>query len=381
MSGFSPIQFLPARAAHNAVINGGMDVSQENGATVLTLTNNTAKYVVDMVEAMYNHAAATAVVTSQQLAAASFPAVMAGFSFGHQIKATTAITSPASGDFGKHRLKIEGYRIAKWGWGATGAAAIVVAFELYSTASGTAMVKLSNSDQSRCYYHEITVAAGWNFITFQVPGDTSGTWQATTSAGLVFEVFVSGKETTPAASLDAWGATNKVQTTNSTNLLATNNNVTILTGVYIDVGAQLPVATDLPLLMRAFAEEILLCKRYWEKSYDYGTAVGTASVLGTGMIIASSALGATTAGNVGGGTVVPFKVTKRAAPSMVPYDYDGTANAVRVYPADGKRAGVTAVANPTAEGQIQFFSFDNSSATAISAGNQLMFGWTSDARL
>ena len=230
---------LAAMAPHNVVVNPAVDVSQEIGTTGATLATGTSKYIADCWEAQYMHGANTAVVTSAQLAAASFPAALAGFTFGHQIKATTALTSPASGDYAKHRQKIEGYRIAHWGFGATGAAAIVVAFELYSTGTGTAFVKLSNSDQSRCYYHEITVAAGWNFYAFPVAGDTAGTWQATTSTGLVFEVFVSGKETTPASSLDTWGSTNKVGTTNSTNLLGTNNNTTILTGLYIDVGAQI----------------------------------------------------------------------------------------------------------------------------------------------
>lgn len=232
------------------------------GTAGATLTNNTARYTADCFEAMYNHGAATAVVTSAQISASSFPAALAGFPFGHQIKATTAIASPANGDFAKHRSKIEGYRIASWGWGASGALDIVVAFQFYSTVSGTAFVKLSNSDQSRCYYHEITVAAGWNFCAFPVPGDTSGTWQATTNTGLTFEVFSSGKETTPASSLDAWGTTNKVQTTNSTNLLGADNNCTVLTGVYIAAGIELPVAADLPKLMRPYPEALSLCRRY-----------------------------------------------------------------------------------------------------------------------
>jgi len=251
-----------ALAYNNAVVNGGISVSQELGTAGATLTNNTARYTADCFEAMYNHGAATAVVTSAQIPASSFPSALASFAFGHQIKATTAITSPANGDFAKHRSKIEGYRIASWGWGASGALDIVVAYQFYSTVSGTAFVKLSNRDQSRCYYHEITVAAGWNFYAFSVPGDTSGTWQATTNTGLTFEVFSSGKETTPASSLDAWGTTNKVQTTNSTNLLGADNNCTVLTGVYIAAGIELPVAADLPKLMRPFPEALSLCRRY-----------------------------------------------------------------------------------------------------------------------
>jgi hypothetical protein len=284
-----------ALAYNNAAVNGGISVSQELGTAGATLTNNTARYTADCFEAKYNHGAATAVVTSAQLPATSFGAALSGFSFGHQIKATTAITSPASGDFAKHRIKIEGYRIAPWGWGASGAVDIVVAFQFYSTVAGTAFVKLSNSDQSRCYYHEITVAAGWNFAAFTVLGDTAGTWQATTNVGLTFEVFSSSKETTPASSLDAWGTTNKVQTTNSTNLLGTNNNQTVLTGLYIAAGSQLPTASDLPKLVRPFSAELNLSKRYWESTYEYGTAPGTAPVPGAIFAIATAANFITTA--------------------------------------------------------------------------------------
>jgi hypothetical protein len=103
-----------ALAYNNAAINSGVSVSQELGTAGAALTNNTARYTADCFEAMYNHGAATAVVTSAQIPASSFGAALAGFSFGHQIKATTAITSPASGDFAKHSSKIEGYRMVSW---------------------------------------------------------------------------------------------------------------------------------------------------------------------------------------------------------------------------------------------------------------------------
>lgn len=270
---------ISAMAVRNAVINPAVDVSQELGTAGATLTNNTAKYTADQWEAMYNHGAATAVVTSGQVALSGGTA-LAGFQFGHQIKATTAITSPANGDFAKHRTKIEGYRVAHWGWGAAGAAPIVYAIELYSTASGVALLRFSNSAGDRFYYLEVTVAAGFNFFAGTLAGDTSGTWLQTNGVGLVVEVFVSGKETTPQSSLGAWGSTAKVQSTNSTNLLGTNNNLTILTGVYVDVGTQLPTAAQLPLLMRPFDQELLLCKRQLELlgSGAVGWASGTTSI-------------------------------------------------------------------------------------------------------
>jgi hypothetical protein len=291
--------------------------------------------------------------------------VLAGFSFGHQIKATTAITSPASGDFAKHRSKIEGYRIARWGFGATGAAQIVVAFQYYSTGAGVAFVKLSNSDQSRCFYHEITVAAGWNFYAFLVPGDTTGTWQATTSAGLVFEVFSSGKETTPQSSLDAWGATSKVQTTNSVNLLDTNNDLTIVTGVYIAAGNVLPAAADLLMLMRPFDVEYDLCLRYYWKVPVTGDTQPTGFLGGCN-------------GTTAAEFIAIFPVQMRTSPSMAVSDVahfgvvpatfgsnsTGTGLALQGQAAPGKTARISlSGTSGLTSGSIAFLYSANASAT------------------
>lgn len=311
---------LSAMAFNNVVINGGIEVSQELGTTGATLVNNTAKYTADMVEGMYNHGAATAVVTSGQIAAASFGAVLPGFPNGHRIKATTAITSPANGDFAKHRFKIEGYRVAKLGWGAADALDIVVAFQYYSTGSGTAMVRFSNSAGDRFYHHEITVAAGWNFYAITVPGDTSGTWLKTTGIGLNVEVFSSGKETTPGSTLDSWTATGKIQTTNSGNLLDTNNDETVVTGLYIAPGTQLPVAADLPKLMRPFDQELLLCKRYWTKTPPYAVAPAQNNADYTGALSIKVPTAAS-------GTVSinwRFPVEMRAAPTIVTFNPGAT---------------------------------------------------------
>lgn len=338
----------------NVAVNGAVDVSQELGTTGATLTNNTAKYIADCWEAMYNHAAATAVVTSAQLAAASFPTALSGFGFGHQIKATTAITSPANGDFAKHRSKIEGYRISHWGWGASGAAAIVVAFRLYSTAAGTAFLKLSNSDQSRCYYHEITVAAGWNFYALNVAGDTSGTWQATTSTGLTFEVFVAGKAASPASAFDAWGSTNSTQTTNSTNLLGTNNNLTILTGLLIAAGARLPGATELPSLMRNFSHELLTCMRYY---FNGGTTnTSSFSYFNTGNLYGT----------------YNHRVPMRANPTIV---IRNGANNNKVITIGGGEVAADGVSTNTANG----FGGITSSTSAFTNASQ--FNVVADARL
>src|SRR5437016_1695881 len=85
--------------AHNGLqLNGNVDVSQELGTTGSTLASGTAKYIADAVEAQYVHGAGTAVIVSAQLVASSFPSALPGYSFGHQLKATPALSSPTTCD-------------------------------------------------------------------------------------------------------------------------------------------------------------------------------------------------------------------------------------------------------------------------------------------
>ena len=128
-------------------------------------------------------------------------------------------------------------------------------------------------------------------------------------------MFSAGKAASPVAP-DAWGATDTTQTTNSTNLLGTNNNLTILTGLYIEAAAPLPASSELPMLMRPFPVELNLCERYWEKSYDYATALNTNTNLGCAVCLAYTT---TTI------TGMQFKNEKRAAPTMTIISKIGTA--------------------------------------------------------
>jgi hypothetical protein len=256
---------LDAMAFNGVQLNGGVDVSQELGTTGATLASGTAKYTADLWQAKYVHGAGTAVVTSGQVAAGSFPAALPGYSFGHQIKATTALGSPANGDYAMHRHLVEGYRVARLAWGTSGAQPLTYGFNFYATISGTIFVKIGNSDNSRNHYVEHAVVSGWNWIAGSVAGDTSGTWQKTTSVGLIFDIYSAGKAASPVVP-GSWTSTNTMQTTNSTSLLGSNNNLTIVTGLILLPGLELPSSSHAALIMRPFDQEVLSCQRYlWEK--------------------------------------------------------------------------------------------------------------------
>jgi hypothetical protein len=219
----------------------------------------------------------------------------------------------------------------------------------------------------------------WEFKTVTVAGDTSGTWLTDSGIGLSLNICIAGGSSR-LGTAGAWAGSDYSGATSTTNGVAATSDTFQITGLIVLPGIELPASDRAPLIMRPFDHEVDACKRYYEKSHAYAVAPGTA-VAGNGFIQNTVALAASTAGNVGGPTIIPFKRDKRGTPAYRFYDFDGTIDAVRIYPGDVKRAGITLYAGPMETGGIQFLSFNNSSAQAIGATVQLVFAWTADARL
>lgn len=259
-------------------LNGGMELNQDPGPGTTTLVSGVAKFIIDAWKLSYTHAANTAVFTATQIAASSFPAPLNGYKFGLQLKSTTAFSAPAAGDSVLFIQRIEGNRAARLAWGATGAKPLSYAFHFYSTASGVGFVRIRNKTSTRIFYQEFTVAAGWNYIQNTIPGCVDGVWETGNIIGVNFDIYLAGVAASPAVPgnwVTAVGGQN--QTTNSTNLFASNNNTCILTGLFVIPGIYLPGAARLPLLVRPYDQELLSCARQlWVVNADGFVATGQA---------------------------------------------------------------------------------------------------------
>ena len=83
-------------------------------------------------------------------------------------------------------------------------------------------------------------------------------------------------------------------------------------------------AVALPFVPRSFSDELMLCQRYYEKSYDVGTAPGSVNALGFHITT-------TVATTIGAGLrwilgyYPRFKVRKRIAPTITLYTVEGAA--------------------------------------------------------
>ena len=60
-------------------------------------------------------------------------------------------------------------------------------------------------------------------------------------------------------------------------MLFRSNNF-LISSVIVLPGTQAPTAAQLPLIRRPFDQELSTCRRYWQKSYNYSDAPGTATM-------------------------------------------------------------------------------------------------------
>jgi hypothetical protein len=267
------------------------------------LTNNVSVYAVDGWSVLF--ANGTAVMTVQQVADAP-----AGFTNSVKFSVTTGGTV-AAGSLMLYTQKLEGEAITNVGFGAAGAQPLALSFWVKSSiGTYTASGSLRNAAGTRSYPFNFTItnSATWERKTIIIPGDVTGTWVTSgTAAGLLLDISAAVGSTFQGTA-NTWAASNLLGTSSNTNtILSTNGATFAITGVKLEIG---PAVTR--FTRRRYSEELALCQRYYEKSYDIGTALGAVTANG------EARLTATAGGNIGGMSV-PFKVTKRAAPTITLY--------------------------------------------------------------
>lgn len=233
----------------NYIVNGGMQISQENGTTAGT-TNG--YYPADQ----WTIANGSTVTFSAAQVAVVTPG---GSSNRLRVTATSAVT-PASGAYFTLRQKIEGLRTSDLLFGSAAAKTVTLQFGCKGPA-GTYGVAIFNGAVSRCYVGQFTIAAGEAnsdvVKSVSIAGDTAGTWAIDNSMGLAVEIVLTSAGSIQAAP-GAW-ASAQAYTNAQTNFFGTNGNVFELFDVGLYEGPVAP-AFQLP----DYVAELLLCQRYYQ---------------------------------------------------------------------------------------------------------------------
>lgn len=367
---------LDALAPGGLQLNGGMEVSQQNGTTAVALASGTASYIVDQWDAKFV-TASTLACSAQQV---STPTPPAGLQFGLQLKATTGLTPLGNGDYAYLSQPIKGYRVSKLPFGASSTNSISIGFWVYATIAGTMAVAITNSANNRSYVRDVVInsATTWEFKTVTIPIDTSGTWLKTTGIGLRV-IFCFGAGSTFQTTAGAWAAGQYFATSSTTNFMATTNNICVVSGVLIMPGIQLPSSESLARLLRPFDDELALCQHYWCKSMRYATAPANGVGASTDGILSSGGAVDTTSIY---GPAIPFPVPMRVVPTMTWYrtSINGTGDGTWDYFLAGWQDATSVSLNSATETN---FAPVITKAAAFTANSSYGFAgaWAASARL
>jgi hypothetical protein len=254
-----------AMAYSGMQINGGMEVSQERGATG---TSTNSAFVCDGWRVSF---AGTMGVNAAQLGS-----YFAGFISQLVVTTTTAQASLGVNDFAFIGQGIEGYRTARLGWGTSSAQPITIGFWSQHHRPGLYSGTIRNGIVNRSYgfTYTQTVADVPQYNTITIPGDTTGTW-ATDNTGSMFLSFAQACGTNFAVpSANTWSAGNYVAAPGQVNGVGATSDVFRITGVSVHPGNEAPSAARSPFIMRPYDQELATCKRYWQK---YNMVVDTAA--------------------------------------------------------------------------------------------------------
>ena len=356
-----------AMASDNLFINGNMQVSQENGTSVISITAP-PKYVVDGWGASWVHAGAAFGAGQTTNTGGGLP----GMPSYINLQATTAIASVAAGDYAMIYQPIEGYRMAALAWGTANALPLTLGFVVDVQAGTTISVAVRNAANNRSYVTNVSVIANqWNYVTVTIPGDTTGTWAIDNTIGAFVSICFCCGSTFQAASANTWSAGNFIGTSSTSNCFATNNNTVFLNGAFALPGSGGPVQARWPFMFRPLPVELPLCQRYYQKSYDLTTVPGTVTSTGMSAVYVT---GVTTAGN-SLSCYVKFAPYMRIAPTCAVYStVTGAKGLVR----DAQNsADVTGSIDISGQSGFRWYA---QSSAAVSVVN-LQAHWTADARL
>jgi len=282
----------PARSGgKNFVINGNQEISQR-GTSFAAVS---ADYTTDRWQA--RNGGVGVFTVSQESDAPT------GFGKSAKWLCTTADASLAAGDFAIYRTKFEGQALQSLQKGSASALSTTLSFWVKSNLTGTYIVRLYDTDNTRSISASYTISASatWEKKTVTFAGDTTGAFTDDNGQSMDLEFWLGAGTTYSSGTLQtSWAAvTNANSAVGQTNLAATLNNYWQITGVQWEIGSK---ATPFSLAGGTIQGELAACQRYYQ-NLTPGTA--EASIGNFAALNSTEAYG-----------FVATKVTMRTAPTI-----------------------------------------------------------------
>jgi hypothetical protein len=293
----------------NVIINGAMNIDQRNEKTAVAITA-TGSYISDRFAWWFSGVGR---VTGQTIADA--PSLLTSqFVYSASAQVTTIDNSIAAGDYYTFQYGIEGFDSQPLINNT-----FTVSFYVRATLPGTYCFAIQNSGATTSYIQEYTVAVAdtWQFVSLVIPsGLPSASFTSLTNSFNAYLIWTIAAGNTGTANV--WTGTNAYCTTNQVNGMGTLSNIFRITGVQLYVGSSTPSWESRP-----FGEELQLCQRYYQKSFNIGVVpaqnAGTAGAKGL-----VQSVGAAVSMN---GNHIQLPTTMRATPTAWTFYNTSAANA------------------------------------------------------
>ena len=236
----------------NLIINGAMNIAQRS--TSVTGVTSNDYHACDRWRTQLNGVTISVIQDSDNPGR--------GFEKSLRFTIQTPVGSIAAGNAIQQVYKIEGYDIARLGYGDSNAKSFTLS--LWVKSSLTGVFAISFVRDSRIVNRQVTVNSQntWEYKTVTIAGDTStGFTNTTNNTGMSINITPSaGSNSTGGSSIPTWGSFHNAHTAYGANMghLTTQDSYFTITGVQMEIGEK---AT--PFEHRHYGDEFTRCQRYY----------------------------------------------------------------------------------------------------------------------
>ena len=258
--------------AQPLIINGDMRVAQR-GTSAASLSSDSYS-TVDRMKQKLNDAGTYTVSQSTD--------VPSGYGFTKSLKydVTTAKDSPSAGTLGSLDYHVEAQDLQLLKYGTSNAQKLTFSFWVKSPKTGTHILSITAPDGNRHIAKAYTVSSAntWENHIVNFDGDTSGTINDDTGSGFQLQwLLVAGSSYQSGTLQTSWGSYTQANTyVGQVNCADDTANNFFITGIQMEIG-EYTSATIPAFQFESFANSLLRCERYCQKSYSYEDAPGTVS--------------------------------------------------------------------------------------------------------
>jgi len=275
----------------------------------------------------------------------------------------------AAGTLVRVRYRIEGYDIVS-----LMNDNITASFWVKSSVAGVYSLSFVNNGGTRSYIAAYTInfANTWEYKTITIDLPNVGVWDFTTSTGLNLNWNITAGTTYHTANVNQWltSGGNQAHPSNGVTTWATTTGSTFqIAQVSLTSGSS---AGSFKRAGKTIGDELRMCQRYYEKSYNVDVNPGTNTGIGS-----STATDAAYAATQFYGVTFPYQVQKRAAPTVTFFTPSGTSGSWIVA---GNNAGTRVMSNGS-NGTSSLFAQCNGAGMTANVYSNINGHWTADSEL